>query len=275
MRRVATRILQYGVALGVGLVVLTPFYWLIVTSLRPSSEMFRANPSLFPTNVTIDHYVRALGNPRLLTYLGNSTVVATTTTILALVLAVMAAYALSRFRVRCKGAALATVFVSQMLPPIVIIVPLFLIWNALGLYDTLWALVLSNLVFKMPVLVWLLLPTFEAFPEELEDAAIVDGCSGWGTLLRIILPVCRPALAAGAIYTFIFTWNEYLFALVFTESTSARVLTIGIKEYFGQHTTDWGGLMATSVILTLPVIALFLYLQKHLVKGLLAGALKG
>lgn len=275
IQRIARRLGRYAIVLAVTVFVITPFYWLIVTSLRPANEMLMAHPSLLPSHVTLDNYKRALSNPRLGTYLLNSTIVSVGTTLLALGIAVLAAYALSRFPVRFKSGAEIAIFVSQMLPPIILVVPLFFIWNALGWYDTLWALIMSNLIFKMPVLIWLLLPTFEGFPKDLEDAATVDGCTAWGVLFRIFLPVCAPALAAGSIYTFIFTWNEYLFALVFTESVSARVLTIGIKEYFGQHVTDWGGVMATSAILTVPVIVLFLYLQKHLVKGLLAGALKG
>ena len=274
MQRLLGKTGLFVLVLITSLFVVTPFYWLIVTSLRSSDEFLVAHPSIFPTNITWEHYQRALSNPRIGRYFLNSTIVSVATTLLALALAILAAYALARFPVKCKSTATISIFVSQMLPPIILVVPLFILWNTLGWYDTLWVLIISNLIFKMPVLVWLLLPTFEAFPKDLEDAAIIDGCTGWGVLFRVFLPVCTPALAAGSIYTFIFTWNEYLFALVFSESVSTRVLTIGIKEYFGQHFTDWGGLMATSAILTIPVILLFFYLQKHLVKGLLAGALK-
>lgn len=259
----------------ISLIVLTPFYWLIVTSLRRTEDMMAPHPSLFPLDITLEHYNKVLHNVNILRYLLNSSIMAGTTTLLALFIATLAVFALTRYFI--KGGTIATMglFGTQMLPPVVVVISLFTIWVKLGIYDTLFSLILSNLAFRLPVLIWILLPAFETVPQDLENAATIDGCGGWGLLFRIFIPICSPTLAAGAIYAFIFTWNEYLFALCFTESISARVLTLGIKEYFGQHFTDWGGLMATSAILTIPILLLFFYLQKYLVKGLLAGSMKG
>lgn len=253
---------------------LAPFLWQVVTSLKPAAEL-TSLPPLLPTRVSFEHYAAIFTGHPLMRLIANSAIVAAGTTVLALVVGALAAYAAAVLRVRGRAGILGVVLAVSMFPPIATVSPLFLLLNALGLRDTLAALVLTYSTFSLPLAVWLLASFFDALPRELYIAARVDGCSAFGALWRVILPLAAPGLAAAALLVFIFAWNEFLFALSFTATEASRTLPVGIALFPGLHEVPYGEIAAASVVATLPVVALAFAFQRRIVEGLTAGAVKG
>jgi len=253
---------------------LAPFLWQVVTSLKPAAEL-TSLPPLLPTRVSFEHYAAIFTGHPLMRLIANSAIVAAGTTALALVVGALAAYAAAVLRVRGRAGILGVVLAVSMFPPIATVSPLFLLLNALGLRDTLAALILTYSSFSLPLAVWLLASFFDALPRELYIAARVDGCSAFGALWRVILPLAAPGLAAAALLVFIFAWNEFLFALSFTATEASRTLPVGIALFPGLHEVPYGEIAAASVVATLPVVALAFAFQRRIVEGLTAGAVKG
>ena len=253
---------------------LAPFLWQVVTSVKPAAEL-TALPPLLPSRITFEHYAAIFGGHPVLRLILNSAIVAAGTTALALALGALAAYAVSVLRMRGRAAILGVALAVSMFPPIATVSPLFLLLNALGLRDTLAALVLTYSTFSLPLAVWLLAGFFDALPRELYVAARVDGCSAFGALWRVMLPLAAPGLLAAGLLVFIFAWNEFLFALSFTATEAARTLPVGIALFPGLHEIPYGEIAAASVVATLPVVALAFAFQRRIVEGLTAGAVKG
>jgi ABC-type glycerol-3-phosphate transport system permease component len=251
-----------------------PFYWGVVASLTPEATLFR-EPSLWPTHVILDHY-RALFDERdFWIPIRNSVIVAGTTTLLCLAVGSLAAYALARLEFRGKTTILSLILAVTMFPQISIVSPLYLLLRALGLIDTYPGLILPYLTFAMPLAVWLLVGFFRQLPLDLEEAALVDGATRWQSFTRVILPVSVPALATTAILTFIYCWNEFLFALSFTLGPDRQTVPVAIALFRGQYQVPWGQILAAAVVATVPVAALVLVAQRRIVQGLTAGAVKG
>ena len=251
-----------------------PFYWGVVASLTPEATLFR-EPSLWPTHVILDHY-RALFDERdFWIPIRNSVIVAGTTTLLCLVVGSLAAYALARLEFRGKTTILSLILAVTMFPQISIVSPLYLLLRALGLIDTYPGLILPYLTFAMPLAVWLLVGFFRQLPLDLDEAALVDGATRWQSFTRVILPVSVPALATTAILTFIYCWNEFLFALSFTLGPDRQTVPVAIALFRGQYQVPWGQILAAAVVATVPVAALVLVAQRRIVQGLTAGAVKG
>ena len=251
-----------------------PFYWGIVASLTPEAALFR-EPSLWPTHIILDHY-RALFDERdFWIPIRNSIVVAGTTTLLCLAVGSLAAYALARLEFRGKTGILSLILAVTMFPQISIVSPLYLLLRALRLIDTYPGLILPYLTFAMPLAVWLLVGFFRQLPFDLEEAALVDGASRWQSFTRVILPVSVPALATTAILTFIYCWNEFLFALSFTLGPERQTVPVAIALFRGQYQVPWGQILAAAVVATVPVAAMVLLAQRRIVQGLTAGAVKG
>lgn len=253
---------------------LAPFLWQVVTSVKPAAEL-TALPPLFPSSITFEHYAAIFTGHPVLRLIANSAIVAVGTTALALALGALAAYAVSVLRMRGRAAILGVVLAVSMFPPIATVSPLFLLLNAVGLRDTLAALVLTYSTFSLPLAVWLLAGFFDALPRELYVAARVDGCSAFGALWRVMLPLAAPGILAAGLLVFIFAWNEFLFALSFTATEAARTLPVGIALFPGLHEIPYGEIAAASVVATLPVVALAFAFQRRIVEGLTAGAVKG
>ena len=253
---------------------LAPFLWQVATSLKPAAEL-TALPPLLPTRPTFEHYGAIFSGHPVARLIFNSTVVAAGTTLLALALGALAAYAASVLRMRGRGAILGVVLAVSMFPPIATVSPLFLLLSALGLRDTLASLVLTYSTFSLPLAVWLLASFFDALPRELYVAARVDGCTSFGALWRVVLPLAAPGILAAALLVFIFAWNEFLFALAFTATEASRTLPVGIALFPGLHEVPYGEIAAASVVATLPVVALAFAFQRRIVEGLTAGAVKG
>src|SRR5213080_1825864 len=188
---------------------------------------------------------------------------------------ILAGYALSRFRFAGRNALLLVFLATQMFPAVLLIAPLLSQWYALGLIDTYQALIYSNFSFTVPFTVWMLVGYFESIPLELEESAMLDGCNRFGALCRVVLPLAAPGVAATAIFAFVASWSELLFAITFTSQTEMRTLSAGLLFMVGQYEIQWGQLSAGVMISTVPVAILFTYLQRHLIRGLSAGALKG
>jgi multiple sugar transport system permease protein/raffinose/stachyose/melibiose transport system permease protein/trehalose/maltose transport system permease protein len=208
-------------------------------------------------------------------YFLNSTIISLGSTAIALALAVFASYGFARFRFRGKAGFQAFILVGQLLPTAAIIVPLFITLRWFGLVNTYFGLILIYTIVTLPLSVWMLTSYFRAIPVELEEAAIIDGASRLGILFRITLPLSLPGIVAIVVYAFVTTWNEFIFALVFAQDYRVKTLPIGIAEFSTEFNTDWGAVMAASLIMTLPVAILFLAMQKLFVGGLTAGAVKG
>ncbi len=273
--RLIGRVAFYGL---VGLIVLYaafPFYWAVVSSLKTGSALFEVE--LFPAHPTLENYVALFREQPFGRNILNSLVVASLATALSLVLALSAAYALGRIRFRGRAAVLLAILSVSMFPQIAVLSGMFELIRLLGLYDSLTGLVLSYLVLTLPFTTWVLTAFMRELPVELEEAATVDGAPPWRIVVSVFLPVLAPALAVTGLLAFILAWNEFLFALTFTLSTEQRTVPVAIALISGAtaYELPWGRVMAASVIVTLPLILLVLVLQRRIVSGLTAGAIKG
>jgi ABC-type glycerol-3-phosphate transport system permease component len=265
----------FGAVLS-ALVIFTlfPFYWAIVSSLTPDAALFR-EPSLWPRTIVLDHY-RALFDERdFLTPIRNSLVVAGTTTLFCLTVGTLAAYSLARLEFRGKAAIMAFILAVTMFPQISIVSPLFLLLRSLRLIDTYPGLILPYMTFAMPLTVWILTGSIRQIPRDLEEAAHVDGASRRQSFTKILLPLAVPSIATTGILTFIYCWNEFLFALSFTLGPERQTVPVAIALFRGQYQVPWGQILAAAVVATAPVALMVLLFQRRIVQGLTAGAVKG
>jgi ABC-type glycerol-3-phosphate transport system permease component len=267
------------IAANAGLVLLVlfaafPFYWAVVASFTPEATLFR-EPSLWPRELILDHY-RALFTERdFWTPIKNSLIVAGATTVFCVTIGAFAAYALARIEFPFKRAILGFILAVTMFPQISIVSPLYMLLRALRLINTYPGLVLPYVTFAMPLAVWLLVGFFRQLPPDLEEAAMVDGASRWQSFTRVILPLTGPGLATTAILTFIYCWNEFLFALSFTLGPERYTVPVAIALFRGQYQVPWGQVLAATVVATAPVAIVVLAFQRRIVQGLTAGAVKG
>ena len=254
--------------------ILFPLYWAAMASVTPERELF-GTPSLLPRAFVPDHYRALFVERDFWTPVLNSVIVAGTTTVLAVVLGAACAYALARLRFRGRTLILALVLAVSMFPQISIVSPLYLLLRELRLLNTYPGLVLPYLTFAMPLTIWLLTGFFRQLPAELEEAGLIDGASRLRILRDIVLPLSWPGLATTAILTFLYSWNEFLFALSFTLGPERYTVPVAITLFRGQYQVPWGQVLAAAVIATAPVAALVLAAQRRIVSGLTSGAVKG
>ncbi len=250
---------------------LGPFAWQALTSLWPEAELGRP----WPTALTLASYAGAWRGHAFARALANSLLVASATTALALALAAPAAFAVAKLEFRGRRAFLGACLALAMFPPIVTVSPLYATLRAIGLLDSLYGLVLTDAAFALPLAVWLLTATFRALPDEIYRSAQVDGCTPFQAFRWVLLPLAVPGLATAAILVFIFSWNEFLFALTFTATPSRRTVPVAIALFSAEHLEPWGEIAAASLLATLPIVALTLVFQRRIVSGLTAGAVKG
>ena len=253
-----------------------PFYWMFVTSIRPSTEIFEYPPRIFPNADSVfSPYLTLFQETGLAQWLWNSTAVSIATAFFACLFGAMAAYVLSRFRFPGRDSSLVALLVTQMFPAILIALPMFVIFSRFGLLNSLFGLSLAYLAFLMPVAAVLLKAFFDAIPVELEEASLIDGASRIGTLFRITLPLSLPGLASTFLFCFIIAWDEFLFARMFIRQPDNWTVSLGLASFSGEFVTPWDQVMAAATIITLPVAVIFLALQRYLVRGLTAGGIKG
>ncbi len=251
-----------------------PFVWQLLTSLKPTAEL-EALPPLLPTEITFAHYEAIFTGYPFLRLLVNSAVVASGATLAAVGLGSLAGFALAKLRPRGHTPLLAAIVGLSMLPPIATVSPLFVLVHALGLRDTLAGLMLVYTGFALPLAVWLMTQFFRSIPDDLYIAARVDGCTAFSAFRKVMLPLAAPGLAAASLLTFIFCWNEFLYALSLTSSIAARTVPVGIALFPGLHEVPFGEIAAGSVLATLPVLVLAALFQRRVLEGLTAGSVKG
>jgi ABC-type glycerol-3-phosphate transport system permease component len=258
------------------LLVVTPFLWMLLGSFKSNFELMqRQGQTLWIENPTLENYQRLFQEYDFTRYFINSTFVAGVTAVIATSISAFAGYALARFQFPGRGMIGFMILLTQMIPTIAVIIPLFLWFQTLNLLDTYWALIIAYNAFAIPFGTWLLRGFFMDIPVELEEAAMIDGASQIGTFFRIVLPLSLPGLMATLIFSFILAWQEFLFAVTFTNSAELRTLTVGVAAMRGKDLVDWGLLNAGVVVTTVPLAILFAFVQRYLVKGLTAGAVKG
>lgn len=254
--------------------VLFPLYWMLVASFSAEAQLFQT-PSLIPVSVSTDHYEALFARRNFLVPVWNSLVVAGLTTSIVIPVAALCAYALARMPLPGKRALLALVLAVSMFPQISIIAPLYLVLRELALLDTYAGLVLPYMTFSMPLAIWLLTGFFRHLPRELEEAAMLDGASRLRMLRDIVLPVSLPGIASTAILTFLYCWNEFLFALSFTLGPDTHTVPVAIALFRGRYQVPWGEVLAGAIVATIPVAFIVLVFQRHIVAGLTSGATKG
>ncbi len=271
-RKTLPRVLVHISAALAAALMLLPIYWVISLSLRPLGETFV--PTLIPREATLAAYQDIFTNVAYLLPFRASLIVASISMLLSLFLGVLAAYGLSRYRFSGRSAVLLFVLSNKMFPPVLLAISYFVLLNRVGLYDSLLGIILTDTVITLPFSLWMMRNYLDTIPRELDEAAIVDGCSRLGALFRVILPVSAPGLAATAVYCFVLAWNEFLFAYTFTSSPNRRVVTIAIMTLLGEFWTDYRALLAFSVLFSIPIMLIFVAMQRYLIRGLTAGTVK-
>jgi multiple sugar transport system permease protein/raffinose/stachyose/melibiose transport system permease protein len=256
------------------LIVLVPFFWMFSVSLKPSNEPFAIPARLWPENPTLDNY-RTAFRPEFRRYFINSTIVSLSTVVISISVGLLAAYSFSRFALRLFSVMLVGIILAQMFPVGAIIIPIYKVMRDLQLLNTYTSLILAYITITLPVAVWMLRGFIVNIPADLEEAAMVDGATRLQAFLRVIVPLAQPGIIATSVWIIVVTWQEFLFALAFTSTQEMRTLPVGMNDFIGQYGIRYGELMATSVMISLPIILLFFLLQRYFVAGMTAGATKG
>lgn len=256
-------------------VAVFPLYWMLVTALTPSSELFSVTPNVLPRLSQLGVFREMFARVPIGIWLANSFLVAAGTTVLTLLLAVLPAYALSRFRFRGNGLLAFSLFATQMLPEAMLVVPLYAIFGRLGLLNTLPGLIFADTAFAVPVVTWILKGAIDAIPIEIEEAARMDGCNRIDIVLGVVLPLMAPTLAATSVIAFFSGWNEYVFAQTLISTEALRTASVGLASFVGELSTPIHVVMAVGVLYTLPAVCFYLLVQRYVVAGMTAGSVKG
>ena len=274
MKKISTRI-------GIGIIVVLmvtysffPVYWMLISGLREYESLF-SSISLVPGPFSTESYTQLLELTDYPTWFLNSVVVATGTVVITLVLAIPISYAVTRLEIRFKGAIVGTMLYAYMFPPMLLAIPLYSIFVDIGISDTLLSLCISHTTISLPLGVWLLWGFFKQLPFDVEEAAMVDGCTRLKAFFYVVLPLSLPGIVTVAIFSFLLSWTDYTFALVMIGSDSLKTLPAGLDTISGWYELQWGELMAGSTLIALPLLVLFLFLSRYFIHGLASGALKG
>ena len=255
------------------LFALAPYVWMVLTSVKPSSAIATFPVQYLPADPTLEHYRALLARTSFLRNLLDSLVVAVGAVVLGLGVSVPAAYAFSRFRFAGRSGLLVFFLTINMVPVVMLIIPLFVLMRQLGLIDTFVGVVAGHATFAIPFSVWMMTSYFNALPAELDEAALVDGATRWQTIRHVVLPLAMPGIVTTGIYIFVNSWNEYLFAMMLS-GQSIKTVTVALQSFIGEFTVQWGLLTAGGTLVAIPVTLLFLVIQRRLVGGLTAGAAK-
>jgi multiple sugar transport system permease protein len=269
------RVASYAVLVTLAFVVLFPFYWMTITSFK-SEEQMRSVVSMFwPKPIVTENYRQLLTKTDFAAWYGNSVFVAVSSTLVATGVGTIGAYALARLKFFGRGFMASATLITYLVPPSILFIPLYAQMRNLGLANSLAGLIAAYPSFTVPFVTWLLMGYFESIPEELEEAAMIDGATRFGAFYRVVLPLSAPGVLAAGLYAFTQAWNEFLYALVFITDGRLRTLPVGLASFITGDVYGWGYLMSGAVLTTLPVIAAYIYLQKYMVEGLTAGGVKG
>ena len=272
--RVLRLVLTYLILSVGALAVLIPVLWMVSTALKNDQEVFSIPPRWIPDHISFAAATRVWSAYPFFTYFKNSLIVVICSAIVSVLFSSLAGYGLSRFTFPGRGSFLTFLLMSQMFPSIMLLVPYYKIFQTTGLINTHSALILTYVSFTIPFCTWMMYGYFQGIPTELDESAAIDGAGRFQTFFRVIMPLAMPGVAAISIYSFVTAWNEYLFAVVLTQSETMKTLAVGIGQMVGQYRISWNDLMASSLYASLPLLIVFVVLQRYLVSGLTAGAVK-
>jgi ABC-type glycerol-3-phosphate transport system permease component len=269
------RLWVYGLAALLLTICAFPLVWMVITSIKQDREILTAVPTFIPSEITFDAYRRLFTMTNFAIYFKNSVIVAGSATIITVVIGTLAAYGITRFRFRGRELISTTMLFTYMFAPIMIVVPFYILMRQAGLVNTHAGLVLAYATFSLPFSMWLLRSFFQSIPLDLEEAAMTDGASRPQAVLFVIVPLALPGVIAVTIFTFIVAWNDYLFVRVLISSDTLKTLPVGMNDLYVSTVTDWGMMMAGGVVITLPALVFFIIVQRYLIAGWGAGAVKG
>ena len=255
-------------------ITLLPFFWMFSVSLKPAAEPFAIPARLWPENPTLANYQHAF-QPEFRRYFLNSTIVSLVTIVISISVGLLAAYSFSRFKLPGFGLLLVAIIVAQMFPVATILIPIFKFVRDLNLLNTYTALVMAYLTITLPVSIWMLIGFIGSIPRDMEEAALIDGATRLQAFIRVVVPLARPGIIATSVWIVVLTWQEFIYALAFTQTRDMRTVSVGMNDFIGQYGIRYGELMASSVMFSIPIVVLFFFLQRHFVAGLTAGATKG
>ncbi len=270
----AKNLVSYLLLAGMLVFLLFPFYWTFVTSIKPESELYGKSVTYWPRQATFESYTRLFNDYNFIRPMTNSLIVAASTTLVSLTVSLLAAYAFSRFQFKGRKFLMTLFLTNNMFPTVLLLIPLYAIMRKLGILYTPFALILAYTTFTIPFSIWLLNGYLADLPPSLEEAAMVDGANRAQAFVRIVLPVLMPCIVATGAYVFMTSWNEYTFAVMFTNEAN-RTIPVSLKNLIGQLGVEWGMLTAGGIITIIPVCFMFFFAQKRLIEGLTAGAVKG
>ncbi len=256
-------------------IMIFPFYWMIKTSLESNSNIFKFPPSFIAEKADFSSFVNIFTRLPLLQWFYNSLLVSILVTLFSMVISSFAAYSLSRFPSRLNTTIGFLILTTQMFPGTLLLLPIYMIFRSMGLIDSHIGIIIAYTTFSLPVCIWMLKAYFDTVPIEIEESALIDGCSKIGILIKMILPLSLPGFVATSIYTFIQGWDEFVYVFLLLSTKAKWLLSIGLFSLIGEYTTPWNWLMAAATVYTLPAVLLFLFLQRYLVSGVTSGAVKG
>jgi multiple sugar transport system permease protein len=266
--------IAYLILIIAALSVIVPVFWMISTSLKTVQNTFATPPTWLPEEITFDAFRRIWNDYPLLHYFSNSLIVVCSSMIISTFFSTLAGYGTSRFHFRGKGVYLTFLLVTQMLPSIMLLIPFYNILLKAGLINTLIGLIVTYVTFTIPYCSWMMMGYFDTISKELDQAAMIDGCSRFRTFWQIILPLALPGVVATAIYAFIVGWNEYMFASILMSSENLKTIPVGVAQLVSENKIQWNDLMAASIVATVPVSIIFIFLQKYMIGSMTAGAIK-
>lgn len=272
--KIMRKIILYLVVAMICLAVIFPIYWMINTSLQTERSLFKYPPLFYPRSVNLEGYRRNIQKGDIFIWIKNTAIVALGAVVLNLILSSLAGYCLARYNFKGKHCAMLLILSTQMIPASLIIIPLYIIFARLHLINTLFCLILANVGLQVSLSTWILRGFFESIPREIEEAALIDGCSRFSVFLKVSLPVCTPGLIAVALITFFDTWEEYLFAVTLISSQTKWVGSQGLASFVGVIVTPWDMVMSAATILSVLPIVFYILLQKYIVQGFTSGAVK-
>lgn len=275
LQRIVRRTLFVAALLLFFVWVVFPFYWMVATSLRPNAELYARQVSLLPQEFTLEHYETELDRYQFGVRVRNSIVVATTTTVLTMLVSSLGAFSVTRMRYRGRATIARSILFVYLIPGSLLFIPLYIIIYTVGLANTLLSLIVTYLTFSIPFCTWMLMGYFKAIPKDMEEAAMIDGCTRLETFYKILLPLSAPGLVAAGIFAFTLAWNEFLYAQIFITSSKLQTVPVGLAAHIVADIYMWGPLMAGSTMAAIPVIILYMLAQRALVQGLFAGSVRG
>ncbi len=275
LRRISTRGLLYGGALLLVFQAAFPFFWMVSTSFKPPTEVFAQPPAFIPQDPTWDNFRRLFTTTNFLVYFWNSMIVSGLAVLLTMAVSAAGAYSLTRYRYPGREQIAGLILCTYMFAPIMVVIPFFILVKRVGIENTHFALVLAFTSFCLPFTLWLMRAFFQTIPIELEEAALVDGAGRLRAVIYVVLPLALPGIIATSIFTFILAWNDYIFTRILIASDELKTLPVGVQDLFHSAMIDWGLIMAAGMMITIPALIFFVTVQRYLIRGWGAGAVKG